>query len=215
MCRHQKASVLRVATAIFLGTVSIVGAACAQAAAPDETACIVDPGVVANMSAIDTSIAACSAVLAQRPNDERALSTRGILHYYKGQDDQAIADLTRAIAIEPKNSASWFNRGRSHEAKGHYDLAVQDYTHALTIGPQHQVGLVRVYRARAFQKAGKLDDAIADYNAVIEQSPHEADVYNSRARLYLQKAVADYERALKIRPKALPGERMSTANTSN
>jgi tetratricopeptide (TPR) repeat protein len=225
MVRYQKLFVIWLVTAIFLGAVA--STASGEAIAAEGPDCSVGPDIASDRNAIDRMIAACSAAIEQRPDDAKALTTRGILNYYKGADDAAIADLTHAIAIDPRDGVSWFNRARAHEGKGQYDLAVQDYAHAITLAPPGQENTVRAYRARAFQKAGKLDDALGDYNAVLAQSSRgDAPIVNNRAAVYWQKAVIDYQQAVRLNPndadlaanlraaqavklkiKALPGDR--------
>ena len=60
-------------------------------------------------------------------------------------------------------------------------------------------------RALAFQKEGRLDEAIADFNRVITLSPFDAKAHYERGRIYddkgeLAKSAADYDKALELLP---------------
>ena len=57
----------------------------------------------------------------------------------------------------------------------------------------------------AYKTVGKYDQALADYNLVLELKPDFAEAHNNRGNLYLSagaydQAIADYDRAVQIRP---------------
>ena len=63
----------------------------------------------------------------------------------------------------------------------------------------------RINRGSAFQAKGDRDQAIADYNKVIEINPQDAEAYYNRALATLDKGdrnrtLADYTKAIEIRP---------------
>jgi tetratricopeptide (TPR) repeat protein len=60
-------------------------------------------------------------------------------------------------------------------------------------------------RAQVYAGTGQLEEALADYNAVIEQDPHYSEYYFDRGNLYrrldrVEEALADYEKAILYSP---------------
>jgi tetratricopeptide (TPR) repeat protein len=81
---------------------------------------------------------------------------------------------TRIIEVEPL-AISFKERGRYYHAVGRYDEAVRDFTAAIgsvtaTLKP-YEFNLY-AFRAESFREAGRLAEALADFNTAIGLHPH-------------------------------------------
>ena len=66
-------------------------------------------------------------VLADNPNDVRALTGAGIAAHLLGQDDQAVSSLKKALQADPKNVQASFMLGGIAYGQGDLDLAIKSY----------------------------------------------------------------------------------------
>ncbi len=92
--------------------------------------------------------------------------------------------------------------GTSYHRIGHYQRALNTFDNALAIDSKN-LG-ARFGRAEALQKMLRLNEALADYNQVLIQSPHAAGALEGRAWVYfkmeiLDRAVADFSAAIEER----------------
>jgi tetratricopeptide (TPR) repeat protein len=91
-------------------------------------------------------------------------------------------------------------------SQGDFDGAIAEYTRAIQIEPKRVALLVD--RARTFEKSGKLNRAIADWDQIISLSRGNWEHYWNRARLNMQlqlysDALTDYSLAVSAHPQYL------------
>ncbi len=146
-------------------------------------------------------------------------------HYGDQRRDSTLARrwLNQAVAIasllpDPKERAfySVFHRngialvetreGRPEEALRLLDEGMARLDRELAPGDQllHRTGL-RYNRAQVYGMSGRLEEALADYSAVIEVDPNFHDHYFNRGNILRRlgrnkEAIEDYERALRLSP---------------
>lgn len=148
------------------------------------------------------------------PDPAWAYAGRGISYHASGRQEDAIADLTEAIASAP--GLGWWARaglGLSYHAAGRYDEAVDACTTIIEAAPAQTrsapgrplAAQILACRARAHHAAGRITDAIADYDRAIDLDPnfawafaHRGDAYQALAGS--ERAVADYTMAVKLDP---------------
>jgi tetratricopeptide (TPR) repeat protein len=150
----------------------------------------------------EAAIRACSAVLAQNPNDATALLNRGAEYAVLGQHDRAIADYDKALVLKPFANG-FYNRGNAYRAKGQNDRALADYDKAIALRPDYTMALFN--RGSLHRALGQNDRAIADFDKFIALKPDSADAYTFRANAYRAKgdnerAIADYDKVLALAP---------------
>src|ERR1051325_1656419 len=86
----------------------------------------------------------------------------------KKQYDEAIKLATKAIEADPKSAKTFVTRAIIYEAADKYAEGAADLTRALALEP---APLVYDHRGRLHFKAGKIKDAIADFDKYIKLEP--------------------------------------------
>jgi tetratricopeptide (TPR) repeat protein len=136
--------------------------------------------------------------------NERAFIMRGAAWQRKGDYDRAIHDNDEAIRINPKNANAYMTRGNDYREKLDYERALQDYNSALDLEPDD--GVLFANRCYVHALAGHHELALKDCNESIRLRP--ADNWYALGRrgfayllmLQHEKAIADFDAALKINP---------------
>jgi tetratricopeptide (TPR) repeat protein len=103
-----------------------------------------------------------------------------------------------------KTATEYFESGKAFAAKGDFKNALTEFDQAAKMDPAN--GLVFFHRAIAREKLGQIDEAIADYNAVILLRTSLREAHFNRGTLLLNKkeykpAIADFNAAIKLDPK--------------
>jgi beta-barrel assembly-enhancing protease len=109
-----------------------------------------------------------SAVLKTNPKEAIVLAERGRAYLALKRPDDAITDLRAVIALR-RVASDHNNLGVALERKGDTAAAIGEYTEALAIDGKYLTALVN--RGRLLEKAGKRDEAIADYTAAVALPP--------------------------------------------
>lgn len=112
--------------------------------------------------------------------------------------NQAEAELGRAVEIDGSLWEAWHNLGALHYDRGDDDRAVEAFDRALAVNPAHlpsQLG-----RAEAHRRAGRTDQARADYEQAVARSADDSPVKrNATARLAsLLREARAYDDALAV-----------------
>lgn len=113
------------------------------------------------------------------------------------QYDDGIAYFTRAFQLKP-NAQVLENRGRCYLSSGRFELALTDFEQALTSDTSPTIVRDKI---RALIQLGRLDDAIAEVNALIARKPNDVATLKDAADIY--HTMDRYDDALKILTDAL------------
>ena len=93
----------------------------------------------------------------------------------------AISHLDKAIAagdLPPSQQfVAYLDRGQAHSSLKHFEQALSDYSDSLTVRPNDPVALME--RALVYESFGKHDEAIADLNTLIGNSPKLIQAYQT------------------------------------
>jgi len=158
----------------------------------------------------DLAMSDLSQAIALNPNLSNAYLERGNLHLGYDEDPQAaLADFNRFVELEPNSPQGYAQRATVYEALENYEQAAIEWTEALARAPADEAHIYHFNRGRAYQFGGHPQQAIHDYNQVIEKNP-SAEAYLSRGVAYYQieqdqAALADLEQVLLIGEVALKG----------
>jgi tetratricopeptide (TPR) repeat protein len=110
-----------------------------------------------------------------------------------GNFDQAVALDTQATQAKPDSGLTWYELGDSYLGDKKYDLAVQNYQKALAImkndkKPQPEViAAANNNLGEALARSGKVNDAVAAYDAAAQADPTKAGMYYQNAAIVLFK----------------------------
>jgi tetratricopeptide (TPR) repeat protein len=101
------------------------------------------------------------------PKYALAYNYRGASYMDTDRIDKAIADFSRAIKLDPTYVTPRLNRGTAyHMYKKEYDKAIDDFTALIAMDPT--IGVYYMFRAEAYQAAGKPELAAADRKKRLE-----------------------------------------------
>lgn len=147
------------------------------------------------------------------PNYPPAYENLFNIYVRLGDNEMAEKNITSAIEIISEGrfyynylgeSYLYTRRGRFFINQGRYGEAIRDLSKAIELNPNDLTNFND--RAVAYSSSGQLDNALSDYNHVIELAPEiPAYVYNNRGNIYYKQkkyelAIADLRRALEIAP---------------
>lgn len=124
----------------------------------------------------------------------------------QGQREQALFECDRALRLDSRFSEAYAMRGRIHYDEKNYDQAINDFTRALKLETRKNATSEHYYRrAVAYLDQGRLDMALADFDASIALRPNHAGTYIWRCNTYTglkrwTEAILDLQRAIEINP---------------
>ena len=123
----------------------------------------------------DAAIAAEPQFVVARHNRGAALIALGRLH-------EAVQAFSTALALDPQLGVAYHNRGMTKMKLGLTEEAILDLTESLRINSSNLNS--RVARGELLASVSRLDDARADFEAVLRQDP-----MNDKARKFLEHLV--------------------------
>lgn len=95
---------------------------------------------------------------------------RGILYVALEDYQAAIDDYAKAEELHPEFGALHVNRGNLYFMGQAYDSAIREYNIALQMGVRQQ-SVAHLNRGMAYEKLGRLREAMADYQQALELAP--------------------------------------------
>ena len=112
-------------------------------------------------------------------------NNRGWWYRAKGDLNRAIADFTEAIKFDPDSTHAYNNRARAYEKKGDYMLALQDYVEVSRLEPTNAAA----WNSRCWTRAivgQELQKALADCEEALRIRPDEASSIDSRGLTFFK-----------------------------
>lgn len=140
-------------------------------------------------------------ILAEDPNNAKALQVLGVIAQQRGDDNLAIALLTQAVSISP-NPAAYNSLGIIHRRKNEIHAAESYFRKALALQPDYLLALNNL--GTLFQEQGEPAKAEEMFHAALAQAPR-AETYTNLGNIYmdrgeLENAERFFQLALDIRP---------------
>ncbi len=143
-----------------------------------------------------------------KPNDTIALS--GIIKAYTlmEQYSEALKWIASAQEVHPDNPEFFYRKGIVYNLTGEHEKALAEFETSLEKKPYNDLKIqILLNKASAEFKLEKLNEALTDYNKVIELDPRNINVYtyrglvNFRLNYYID-AVNDYSKAIDLDPRS-------------
>lgn len=106
--------------------------------------------------------------------------------YKEGKTQEAIEKYTAGLRVCPLSYAAdravlHANRGQMKRVLGLQDHAIQDCSRAVQLSPEYLKALLR--RAEIYEETDKLDEALADYQKVLQVDPQHLEANRAVRRL--------------------------------
>ncbi|XP_077983613.1 uncharacterized protein LOC144438458 [Glandiceps talaboti] len=144
-----------------------------------------------------------SEMLIQEPNNALARTYRGRAYAKQGHYTNAIEDLSLAIHLDPFNAVAFYHRGcllrRVHPKK-----ALQDLSVSIVIDDSQDNVLAYLHRGILYMDMERFDDAIADFEEVIQLDRSIACPHLNLGLIYMMqkenhfKAITCFSNAIKV-----------------
>ena len=127
---------------------------------------------------VEDAIAGFTRALELNPDDEYALTFRGVAHHQQGARAAALADFNKALELKPDYADAYYHRAASHSDNGFYDNAVADLSKALELSPDNVMAYT--LRGYALSMQGKHRIGLADLNQALRLDPDNTEAREMR-----------------------------------
>jgi tetratricopeptide (TPR) repeat protein len=158
-----------------------------------------------NLGNYQTAIADYDQAIELGATDDYPYYHRGLCHYNLNNQEAAIADFTKTIEITSNNVKSYSLRGQIYYQQKNYPLAIEDFTKEIEL--VNSEGKVEAYfrRGNAYLDGGKYQEALGDYNEVIQARSDYVWVHRNIgiANYHLQQydlAIKAFDKVLALEP---------------
>ncbi|MBB4660256.1 tetratricopeptide repeat protein [Parvularcula dongshanensis] len=129
------------------------------------------------------------AALALNPSSVSAKSDRAMALIWLDRTEEAERDLNAALAQDPENWVALHGLGVIHTQRGEFEAAVARLTEALDVKPSDD--FARRWRVHAYQRADRIDDALADVDYLRRKWPADVSLIGMKVGLLLDAQRAD------------------------
>jgi tetratricopeptide (TPR) repeat protein len=137
-------------------------------------------------------------------DDDEVVVERALEYIEDGNYEDAVVEYDRLLEDDPDNVAYLRDRAATQLLRGGYEHAVRDYDHLLEIKKEPDADLY-YNRGCAHLAAGRLNEALSDFNKSVELNETWSLAYNNRGVTYARlaqydKAIEDFSAAVKLEP---------------
>lgn len=146
------------------------------------------------------------------PKNAKAFLLRAAARFKAKDFEGAIGDYNKIIELEPNSTRAYGGRGIVLAEKGDLSKAEADFTKVIEIDKENKEANPAAFfqRARARARLGKVDESIADWNAVVILDPDNGSAYLDRALLLFYKnkfsqALEDWQKVTTLNSKSAEG----------
>lgn len=148
----------------------------------------------------------------KNPNRAQYCIDYGLALIKTGDFDMALKEFDKAIMnkdnliVKQNNKSAYRGKGITYFEMASYDKAIKEFDLALEISELPELNMdILYYKGSSEEKAGKYEDAIKTYEAILNEQSKDGELYGKRANLYsylgnYEKALTDYEKALSLEP---------------
>ncbi len=136
-----------------------------------------------------------------------AYASRGMFLASRGDFAKAIEDYNRALELDLEDQSPLVNLAAAKMNLKNYDEAIADYTKLLDARQKanENANAILSQRATAYKAAGKMDEAIKDFDQILKVDPTDFNAVMGRGYIHFQQAnhknaVLDFSRAIELKP---------------
>jgi len=119
--------------------------------------------------------------LEMKPAHEIAIYNRGRAYEELGQYENAVNDFLKVIEINPRNVGAYLSYGKHFYREKDYENAAFQFEKAYKLNTNSSQSATLL--ARAYHKAGNVEDAMEYYNIAINNDKDNAEAYLYRGAL--------------------------------
>jgi tetratricopeptide (TPR) repeat protein len=130
--------------------------------------------------------------LALAPGNPETLKRLGVVQQTELKFDDSIARFKQVLDYDARYPEVNFFLGVSYFGKNEFPLAIESFNHELETAKPHR--RCRYYLALTLQSAGRLDEAISQFNRIVAENPRDADALYQLARIHKNASVQAMER---------------------
>ncbi|MEM0287167.1 MAG: tetratricopeptide repeat protein, partial [Nitrososphaerota archaeon] len=128
---------------------------------------------------------------------------KGLMHYCKGEFEEAIREYDIAISLDPTDPSYHYNKGNALNALKKYEDAIREYDIAISLDPTDPS--YHYNKGNALNALKKYEDAIREYDIAISLDPTDPSYhYNKGNALNALKkyedAIREYDIAISLDP---------------
>lgn len=138
-----------------------------------------------------TNAAACAeAALQKHPRNFYLLSAASRAYFSYNYLSNALESINEQLAIRPDEPNALYGKGQVLLGLRDYEPSIQAFSKVMEIETNHQSELrvnAATFRAEAYKASGKLDQAQADYEALLKEFPMEHWLYRELGEVLYQK----------------------------
>ena len=152
------------------------------------------------------AIASLENVLQYQPNSVQAYSSLAQIYGHLGEKEAEIDYWYEAINLSPNliNAQGYHKLGQVLQAKGRIDEAITCYQRARERSDEDFVAS-EYNLAEIWLQQGKLEEAIASYQAILKQDPTHAQAHHKLGTIYLRQnryedAIIAFRQTIKLNP---------------
>ncbi|UCD83828.1 MAG: tetratricopeptide repeat protein [Deltaproteobacteria bacterium] len=130
-----------------------------------------------NMGHYDEALKEYRETLRINPNQFQALNDLGGILLRRGQYDEAIVYFQRSLAAKPDYLLAMGNLAKAYEGKSNIKQAVKEAERMMQAAPTNYE--IHNFLGTYYAKAGKLDEAIAEFKEAVRLNPRYSSAWNN------------------------------------
>lgn len=133
-------------------------------------------------------------LLAQFPENVRALHGYGVILHKLGRSEEGIVSIRKALELNPDFAGAYHNLGNIYSDMQNHGAALECYQSVIKLEPDTDTAYKNM--ALSFLKLGNLDEALNAAAKALEINPHQPQNYMTMGNVYEERG--DAEQALRL-----------------
>ncbi len=141
-------------------------------------------------------------VLQAQPRHFDSLHLLGVIHYQRGEYQEAVRQIDTALRINPRAAVAHNNLGNALKDFGRAKEALASYERAIALKADYADAYYN--RGNVLRALGRFEKAVASYDRAVALRPDYVDAFNNRGSALkdlerFEEALASFDRALALK----------------